>query len=125
MEGVCEFRDVESGALLSAFLSQFPYYKMENVDGVASGNETETVQVTENSFWACSDAAAQDAEALLARDLPTNSAVHEKLCSRGFSEAEWNEEEYDDDLDCPKMKTSSDNVNGCMGEVDKLDSFVI
>ena len=45
---------------------------MENVDGVASGNETETVQVTENSCGAWSDAAPQDAEALsiLASDLP-------------------------------------------------------
>ena len=64
---------------------------MENVDGVVSGNETETVQVTENSCGAWSDAAPQDAEALsiLASDLPANSAVPEKLCPRGFSKAEW------------------------------------
>ena len=29
------------------------------------------------------------------------------------------------DVDCPKMKASSENVNGYMGEVDELDLFEV
>ena len=61
------------------------------------------------------------------------------ICSRGFSEADWNnayatwstainydEEQADEfypEVDCPKMKASSENVNRYMGEVDELDLF--
>ena len=64
------------------------------------------------------------------------------ICSRGFSEADWNnayatwctainydeeedDDEFDPDVDCPKMKASSENVNGYMREVDELALFEV
>ena len=34
-------------------------------------------------------------------------------------------DEFDPDVDCPKMKAHSENVNGYLGEVDGLDLFEI
>ena len=52
-----------------------------------------------------------------------NAGYAQWVSANGYEEED--DDEFDPDLDCLKMKTSSDNVNGCMGEVDKLDLIEI
>ena len=106
--------------------------------------EVEVIQLSENVSDACTDQPATDPEALLPCDIPENDEVPAKMfiCSRGFSEADWNnayatwctainydeeedDDEFDPDVDCPKMKASSENVNGYMREVDELALFEV
>ena len=46
-------------------------------------------------------------------------------CTAINYDEEQDDDEFDPDVDCPKMKASSENVNGYMREVDELALFEV